>query len=138
MDCACALTSLASREQLCGLPDEIWLKILSFFVTKTPFPYGFSHTKLLMLGRVCKKMNLLTTATCAMPRGGNVQLEYLTRRVCEALIGRCTMLKKLEVYGIDYEPGRFLCQRALEMRGNILQELTYVLQFLPQQWPRDL
>ena len=45
--------------KLCGLPDEIWVEILSYLVPQVPFDVE-RFRELVRLGAVCRRMYLLT------------------------------------------------------------------------------
>ena len=109
-------TTVAAEENLCGIPDEIWLKILRAFLGVVP-----DMRRLLRLGRVSKKMYSLT-------KDASLWTEiWLTRQfpplpTFKALIDRSTKLRCFFMK-TTFTPYEEMITYAMEKRGDTLEDV---------------
>lgn len=110
-----ALETVA-EENLCGIPDEVWLKILRMsFGYYSPW-----HTRrLLILGRVSKKMYSLTKDASLWTEIW-IEGQFPPLPIFKAMIDRSTKLRRF-VLATKFTPYKEMITYALEKRGDTLE-----------------
>ena len=105
-----------TTENLCGIPDEIWLKILRFYLGFNP-----DVGRLFRLGSVCKKMYVLV-------RDASLWTEiWITKRfpplpIFKGLIDRSTRLRRFSVQ-TPFTPYNEMIKYVMENRGDTVEEI---------------
>ena len=111
-----ASITLVTPENLRGIPDEIWLKILRLYLGYDP-----DVGRIVRLGRVCKKMYVLV-------RDASLWTEiWITRRfppltTFEGLIDRSTRLRRFSVQ-THFTPYKEMIKYVMENRGDKVEEI---------------
>ena len=111
-----ALDVIVAGENLCGLPDEIWLKILRMY--RGGFP---NIIQLLRLGRVSKKMYLLTK-DASLWTEISIDEQFPPLQTFKSFIDWSTKLRKL-VLTTTYKPYKEMITYAMEKRGDTIDNI---------------
>ena len=110
------LCAMNTSENLCGIPDEIWLQILRLYLGYDP-----DVGRILRLGRVCKKMYILV-------RDASLWTEiWITKRfpplsIVKGLIDRSTRLRRFSVQ-TPFTPYNEMIKYVMENRGDTVEEI---------------
>ena len=109
-------STLITAENLCGIPDEIWLQILRLYLGYDP-----DVGRIVRLGRVCKKMYILV-------RDASLWTEiWITKRfpplsIFKGLIDRSTRLRRFSVQ-TPFTPYNEMIKYVMENRGDTVEEI---------------